>query len=400
MFILDCILMLFTVIFLLFSVNLFVSPKASKISLFSFIAAILYGDLMWGWLLLQGIVALLYLIFVSEPSEIAQTAGWLLVINWSLLTLHYVLGFTTRAYFQKAMPDVRITSPRLSYTRALRLWPFGVNKQNLIVDRAIEYGTEHLQKLDIYRSQDGVESKPVLLQIHGGGWLEKAGSRREQALPLIDLMSHNGWVVVSIDYQLSPTVAMPEHLIDCKRALAWVKDNIGEYGGNPEQIIVTGGSAGGHLSSLVALTANNGAYQPGFESVDTSVQGCVTFYPVLDMINRNNLWFNNDMAAFLAKTVIQKKPDEAPDLYDAMSPLEQVHADAPPFLVIQGSNDSLVAAREAPLFGLRLDRKSNATSYYVELPFTQHAYDWLITPRSIQTSQAVLAFCNDIIGDQ
>lgn len=66
--------------------------------------------------------------------------------------------------------------------------------------------------------------------------------------------------------------AWPSHIVDVKRAIAWVRANIAEYGGDPEFIAITGGSAGGHLSSLAALTAGDQSLQPGFEDADTSVQ--------------------------------------------------------------------------------------------------------------------------------
>jgi acetyl esterase/lipase len=64
----------------------------------------------------------------------------------------------------------------------------------------------------------------------------------------------------------------PEHIIDVKAAICWVKDNIASYGGDPERIVLMGASAGGHLASLAALTPNLPCFQPGFEECDTSVQ--------------------------------------------------------------------------------------------------------------------------------
>ena len=64
----------------------------------------------------------------------------------------------------------------------------------------------------------------------------------------------------------------PDHIVDVKRAICWVKDNISQYGGDPECIVIAGGSAGGHLSALAAVTPNNPLFQPGFEDKDTTVQ--------------------------------------------------------------------------------------------------------------------------------
>src|SRR5207247_1142933 len=72
------------------------------------------------------------------------------------------------------------------------------------------------------------------------------------------------------------------------RCRALRRGPMAEYGGAPAFVVATGGSAGGHLASLVALTANDPEYQPGFETVDTSVRGCVPFYGVYDFTNRHN----------------------------------------------------------------------------------------------------------------
>ena len=94
---------------------------------------------------------------------------------------------------------------------------------------------------------------------------------------------------MTANYALSPKATFPDHLIDVKRALAWVKEHIAEYGGDPGYVVISGGSAGGHLSSLAALTPNRPEYQPGFEAVDTTVQACVPFYGVYDFTNRDGI---------------------------------------------------------------------------------------------------------------
>ncbi len=85
----------------------------------------------------------------------------------------------------------------------------------------------------------------MLLQVPGGAWA--SGNKRGQAHPLMSHLAELGWVCVSINYRLSPRHTWPDHIVDVKRAIAWVKDNIADYGGDPDFIAVTGGSAGGHL---------------------------------------------------------------------------------------------------------------------------------------------------------
>ena len=102
-----------------------------------------------------------------------------------------------------------------------------------------------------------------MVYIHGGAWV--IGDKREQGKPMMYELVARGWVCVAINYRLSPKATWPDHIVDVKRAVAWVKEHIAEYGGDPEFVAVSGGSAGGHLCALAALTAGDPAFQPGFE---------------------------------------------------------------------------------------------------------------------------------------
>src|SRR5690349_8356251 len=96
-------------------------------------------------------------------------------------------------------------------------------------------------------------------------------------------MAQLGWVCVSVNYRLAPKYLFPTQIVDVKRAIAWVHDNIKEYGGDSSYVVITGGSAGGHLAALAALTPGLDDFQPGFEDADTSVSACVPFYGVYDL---------------------------------------------------------------------------------------------------------------------
>jgi acetyl esterase/lipase len=182
--------------------------------------------------------------------------------------------------------------------------------------------------LDIYTPREPAapgERRPVLFQIHGGGWV--IGKKDEQGLPLMTHLAARGWVCVAPNYPLSPKATWPEHLIALKRALAWTKENIADYGGDPSFIAVTGGSAGGHLASLVALTADDPSYQPGFEDADTSVQACVPFYGAYDLANVLETKAGDQrLDYFLARTVFKTK-DRA--VFESATPILRVREDAP-----------------------------------------------------------------------
>jgi acetyl esterase/lipase len=219
------------------------------------------------------------------------------------------------------------------------------------------------------------------------------GNKHEQALPLIYYMAARGWIVVAINYRLSPGFRFPAHLLDCKRALAWIRDNIASYGGDPGFVAVTGGSAGGHLAALLALTANERSLQPGFEHADTRVTACVPFYGVYDFADRNKLRRDGGkMTRWLARNVMEHPLAQDPRGWDLASPIAQVSAAAPPFFVLHGTHDSMSMVEEARVFVQRLRAVSRKPVVYGELPGAQHAWEIFRSVRALHTIHAVARF--------
>jgi acetyl esterase/lipase len=245
-------------------------------------------------------------------------------------------------------------------------------------------------RLDVYRSRLAPPGKaPVMVYVHGGGWV--IGDKREQGKPMMFELVARGWVCVAINYRLSPKGTWPDHIVDVKRALAWVKEHIGEYGGDPAFIAISGGSAGGHLCALAALTAGDPAFQPGFEEADTAVQACVPFYGVMDLTSSpgGSAIFGPGMVEMLEKTVMKVKEADHPEVFRAASPTYRVHPDAPPFFVLQGVNDTLVPVEMARTFVERLRAVSGSPVAYAELPLAQHAFDVVASLRCLATTSAV-----------
>lgn len=330
-------------------------------------------------------------------SGVVDTLSLLVLLtSWGVMLRHYSGGGDAALIIEQALcralgDDYRQRiSPALSARFPLAVLPsvlarpFRLDLPEVTRVKDIQYAEEQGIRLclDIYHRDDMPRGCPVLFQIHGGGWTEKLGSKNEQARPLMNHMAARGWVCVSVDYRLSPTATFPAHIIDCKRALAWVRENVSRWGGDPTFIVATGGSAGGHLSSLLALSANDPAWQPGFEGVDTRVQGCVPFYGVYDFTERSGLKQNRVLFEALESSIMKTPYAAAPDAYAQASPLSRVRADAPPFLVIHGDRDSLCPVAEAKLFARTLAEVSESPVAYAEIPGAQHAFDIFRSLRS------------------
>lgn len=255
-------------------------------------------------------------------------------------------------------------------------------------------GRSHL--LDIWRRPDLPADRraPVLIQVPGGGW--SVNDKRGQAYPLMSRMTELGWICVAINYSRSPRSAWPAHIVDVKRAIAWVRENIAEYGGDPDFIAITGGSAGGHLCSLAALSSDDPRLQPGFENADTSVQAAAPFYGVYDLTNVDNM--HGLMLPLLEHVVMQRRLAEDPQLYRDASPMFRAHRNAPPFFVLHGENDAVIPSAQARTFAAALRAAGARTVSYAELPNAHHAFDTIATLRCQLAAEAVATFLGITYG--
>jgi acetyl esterase/lipase len=257
------------------------------------------------------------------------------------------------------------------------------------VERNIAFGEAGRRNhLDIYRPAEDVEDAPVLLQVHGGAWI--LGQKEEQGIPLMQHLAAKGWVCVAINYRLSPRDAWPAQAVDVKKAIHWIRQHIASYGGDPDYIAITGGSAGGHLTALTALTPNTPEWQPGFEDADTSVQLAVPHYGVYDLAGSTGTKAATQLRdLFLAGWVMKKTWREAPEVFEDASPILRITPDAPDFFVIHGAHDTLVPVDQARQFVARLREVSKRTVVYAELPGAQHAFDIFPSIRSGHVVRAI-----------
>ena len=250
--------------------------------------------------------------------------------------------------------------------------------------------------LDIWRRHDLAPGRraPVLLQVPGGAWA--VNRKRGQAYTLMSRMVELGWICVSINYSKSPRSTFPAHLIDVKRAIAWVRENIADYGGDPDFIAITGGSAGGHLASMAALTPNDPTFQPGFEDVDTTLEAAAPYYGVYDFTDFENM--HEMMLPFLEHFVLKARYADEPERFKAASPISYAHSGAPPFFVLHGEKDELVPSGQSRAFCAALRQAGAATVGYAELANAYHAFDITPTVRSRLAASAVADFLGVVYG--
>ena len=320
----------------------------------------------------------------------AGLAGLAVEAQRARVVLDAAVASALGAHYRDEIPAVVREEARLTITE--HTLPRVGQRRRYRSTREVPYGDLGAwNRLDVWRRADlrtGANA-PVLLYVHGGAWM--IGDKEIQGEILLTEMARRGWVCAAITYRLSPHATWPEHIVDVKRAIAWTRATIAAHGGDPSFIAITGGSAGGHLAALCALTAGDPQYQPGFEDADTSVQACVPLYGVYDVADLAgsgrrdivDLWERHVMKAPLAAN---------PKVWEQASPIARVHSHAPPTFVIHGTNDTLVPVDQARRFVDRLRSVSTQPVAYAELPRAQHAFEVFRSVRAIHTTRAIARF--------
>jgi acetyl esterase/lipase len=294
-------------------------------------------------------------------------------------------------YLQQVHPQ-RASSYDLRVPWRQLLMPFVQRHPDVERVRNLRYSNEAKRlRLDVYRNRSHPTDCPMLIQIHGSGWT--VSNKDQQGKPIMLHLASRGWVCVAPNYRLSPKATWPEHLIDVKAVVAWVKDHAEEFGGDPNFIVVTGGSAGGHLAAMLAVTPNDPRYQPGFEQADTRVQAAVPLYALYDFTDGSTA-LSRQVARFFAIAVAKVRLSRAVDVLKEASPISHISPDDPPFFVIHGQHDTLAPVGPARAFVEQLREVSGQPVAYAELPGTQHAFDVFPSIRSAHVIRAVERFAD------
>ncbi|MFD1613223.1 alpha/beta hydrolase fold domain-containing protein [Sphingomonas tabacisoli] len=240
---------------------------------------------------------------------------------------------------------------------------------------------------------------PILIHIPGGAWV--TGKKNQQAKPLIHYLVSRGWLCVDMNYRLGPASRGPDWIVDVLKAIAWVRANAPQHGGDPARIAITGGSAGAHLAALAALAHDDPAFKPGFERADCSVAAAIPLYGRYDFIDRNHRLGRNHASVidgFMTDKVMPGGRTDHAELWRSVSPVDRIRRDAPPMLVVHGTGDTMLPFEDARDFAAQLKAVATAPVTYVELPHIQHAWDMANSALAWAQARAIEAFLRPLVN--
>lgn len=192
--------------------------------------------------------------------------------------------------------------------------------------------------------------RPAIVFLHGGSWM--FGSPSQFHYHSDYLAKKYGFFAVSVDYRLSGEAKFPAALQDAKCAIRWVRSHAKKLNIDPERVAICGGSAGGHLSSMVATTAGVKAYEGngGNQAFPSHANAVILFngeFDMWDLVEKKSLI--DAMKQFIGGT-----PEQMPEKYDELSSIKRIDVTTPPTLLLHGTEDKCVSHEQAVAFYSRL----------------------------------------------
>jgi acetyl esterase/lipase len=246
------------------------------------------------------------------------------------------------------------------------------------VETNIVYHTanNYQNKLDVYRPAEAAQPTPVVVVIHGGGWVE--GTKEERVLEMMPYLQM-GFAAVNVEYRLGRISLAPAAVEDCRCALHWVFANAKKYNFDPTRVVLQGGSAGGHLALMTGMLTpaagfdrecrgpmdNYWSENPG-TSKDPRVAAIVNWFGITDVLDE--LRGPNAKGYAVVWLGDQANADE---IAKRVSAINYVTSDVPPIITIHGDKDALVPYTQAVRLHKALDAAKVPNQLYT-IPGANH----------------------------
>ena len=222
------------------------------------------------------------------------------------------------------------------------------NQYRVIPNLTYHVASNQENKLDLYVPRDATGPTPVLMYIHGGGWV--GGTKESSVLRILPYLEM-GWAVANVEYRLGAVARAPAAVEDGLCALRWVIRNAEQYNLDASRIVTTGNSAGGHLAlttGMIPASAGLDRECPGSEEL--SVAAIINWYGITEV---GDLLDGPNIRSYAVKWM--GSLENRFEIAERVSPMTYVRAGLPPTLTIHGDADPTVPYQQALTLHEKLD---------------------------------------------
>lgn len=213
--------------------------------------------------------------------------------------------------------------------------------------------------------------RPGLIMVHGGAWTH---GHRSMLPEWNRWLNGLGYEVFDVEYRMPPPARWRDEVGDVKTALAWVAAHATQYHVDPARIDLMGGSAGANLALLAAYTVGDTLLDPSTGAPPIAIRCVIDFYGPVDMALMYRACKSPDYCRPLMRDYIGGAPEQYPDRYRLLSPLDHITASAPPTLAFLGTSDRLVTVDHTTLLDRALTSVQVPHEVYL-LPANDHGFD-------------------------
>jgi acetyl esterase/lipase len=263
----------------------------------------------------------------------------------------------------------------------------GIDVRRIRIERNVVFGRggEVELTLDLAMPREGAGSFPAVVLLPAGGWQQWARPLMHEGI--LEGLATRGYVTAEVWHRLAPAAKFPSQVEDCKAAVRWLRANAQRYHIDPDRIAALGASSGGHLACMLGLTGPADGFEGngGQPAQSSRVQAVVDLFGIADLTDFP--WRDQKQKGLLLPFMGMTYAED-PDLYRKASPVEHVHAGAPPFLIIHGDADPAVPVEQSRRLAEKL-KAAGVSAELIVVPGAGHAWG---PPLLLETIEQVVGF--------